>query len=84
MPHVETISAKQAASWANTHDQAIRRAVKRGLIQGRKEGGRLLIVKESFENWRRRLEIRRELRLSEHQLVNQGGDTFAGDNSGQA
>jgi hypothetical protein len=69
MPEVETISAKQAATCADTHDQAIRRAVNRGLIQGYRKGRRLLIVKDSFDEWRRRLETRRELRQRERKLL---------------
>ena len=44
----ETISFKKAAMDANVHDQAIRRAVNRGLIKACRERGRVLIIKDSF------------------------------------
>jgi len=65
----ETISFKKAAMDANVHDQAIRRAVNRGLIKACRERGRVLIIKDSFDEWRKRLEIRRELRQRERDLM---------------
>jgi hypothetical protein len=69
MPRIETISAKQAATTAETHDQHIRWAIKRGFILARRKGGRLFIDKQSFDEWRKLLEIRRQLRQREQELV---------------
>lgn len=69
MPQVETISPKEAAILASVHSTAIYRAVESGYVRVLRSGGRVLLLRPSFEKWRRRLETRRQLRKQEHELT---------------
>jgi len=69
MPQVETISPKKAAISARVHSTAIYRAIEDGHLRVVRSKGRVCIIRESFENWRRRLETRRKLRKQEQELM---------------
>ena len=69
MSGVETILPREGAAQASVHSTAIYRAVDRGLIQVQRSGGRIYLIKASFEHWRERLEAKRRIREAERQLV---------------
>lgn len=69
MPQAETISAKEAAMLAGVHSTAIYRAIETGHVRVIRSAGQVRILRESFEDWRKRLEIRRELRKQEQEVV---------------
>jgi len=58
----DTLSPKQAALEAQVHGAQIFQAIKRGTLRVRRSKGRTLVIRESFNAWKRRLETRRALR----------------------
>jgi excisionase family DNA binding protein len=65
----ETISPKEAAMLAGVHSIHVYAAIQRGLLRARKSRGRVLIQRDSFEGWRKRLEIKRDIRKQERELL---------------
>ena len=61
----DAISTKQAAFEAGVHGAQIFDAIRRGALQVRRANGRILVMRVSFDAWKRRLEIRRNLRKEE-------------------
>lgn len=69
MPEIETLSPKEAAMLAGVHSTAIYRAAEAGHVRVIRSAGRVRIFRESFEQWRSRLETRRNLRQRERELL---------------
>jgi hypothetical protein len=65
MNQSEVLSVKAAAREADTHAAQVFMAIRRGLLRVRKQGGRTLILRDSFSDWKRRLETKRALRREE-------------------
>ena len=68
--HMETelLSTKQAAIEAGVHGAQIFDAIRRGTLHARRSKGRTLIVRGSFDSWKKRLDVRRALREEEAQV----------------
>ena len=65
MNQTEVLSVKAAAREADTHAAQVFMAIRRGLLQVRKQGGRTLVLRDSFLQWKRRLDVKRALRREE-------------------
>jgi hypothetical protein len=65
-----TIEVKQAAILANAHAAQVYLAIRCGVLESTREGSRVFIVRESFERWRKRLEMKRKIRAEERQNKN--------------
>ena len=65
MKQSEVLSVKAAAREADAHAAQLFMAIRRGHLHVRKEGGRTLVLRESFVQWKRRLEMKRALRREE-------------------
>ena len=59
------LDAKQAAREADAAQNQIYNAIYSGVLKTERKDGRILIYRESFEKWRKRLETRRALRAEE-------------------
>jgi glutamate 5-kinase len=64
------LDAKQAAREADAGQNQVYAAIYRGVLKTERKDGRILICRESFEKWRKRLETRRALRSEEQQTKN--------------
>jgi hypothetical protein len=65
----KVIRPREAAKEADTYDARIYWAISKGYLQVRREGGRVFILRDSFEEWCRRLRDKRRIRLEEQELV---------------
>jgi hypothetical protein len=65
MQQVEVIRPRQAAIEANAYETTVYWAIAKGYLQVRRERGRVFILRDSFEAWRKRLEAKRKLRQEE-------------------
>jgi Helix-turn-helix domain len=63
------LDAKEAARLADAGQNQVYAAIYRGVLKTERKEGRVLILRDSFERWRRRLETRRALRAEEQELV---------------
>jgi len=61
----DTLSVKEAAILANAHSANIYLAITRGLLKAHRENKRIVIAKDSFEAYRKRLEAKRQIRQDE-------------------
>ena len=61
----EVLSVKAAAQEADAHAAQVFMAIRRGVLRARKEAGRTLILRDSFSQWKRRLETKRAIRREE-------------------
>lgn len=71
MPHTGLITTKQAAFEAGVHGAQIFAAINKGFLRVRRSKGRTLVTRESFDNYKRRLETKRALRAEEQAEVSQ-------------
>lgn len=63
----DVLDAKQAAREADAAQNQIYNAIYSGALRFERKKGRVLIFRSSFEQWRRRLEMRRALRAETEQ-----------------
>lgn len=63
----ELLDVKTASIEANAIAQQVYLAVRLGVLESKRKGNRVFIVRDSFERWRKRLETRRALRAEEQQ-----------------
>lgn len=69
MQNKEVLEPKKAAIEAEVHTQQVYQAIRNKLLTVERSGGRVYITRESFERWKRNLEVRRRMRMEEQQLV---------------
>lgn len=62
-----SLDAKQAARLADAGQNQVYAAIYRGALKVERKDGKILICRDSFEQWRKRLETRRALRAEEQQ-----------------
>jgi hypothetical protein len=63
----DVLEVKQAAILANAHQSQVYLAMRCGVLESKRKGNRVFIVRGSFEKWRKRLETRRALRAETEQ-----------------
>lgn len=69
MQQAEVIRPRQAAIEAGAYEATVYWAISKGYLQVRRERGRVFILRDSFEAWRKRLEDRRRIRAEELELI---------------
>ncbi len=67
MKKTELVEPKRAAIEAQVHTQQVYLAIANKLMAVQRRGGRVYIVRGSFELWRRNLERRRCMRSAERE-----------------
>ena len=65
----EVIRPRQAAIEAQAYETTVYWAISKGYLRVRREGGRVFILRDSFDAWRKRLEDKRRIRAEEQELV---------------
>lgn len=61
----EVLSVREAAILANAHSANIYLAITRGLLKAHRQNKRIVVSRESFEAYRKRLEAKRQIRQEE-------------------
>jgi len=61
----DTLSVKEAALLANAHSANIYLAITRGLLKAQRRNNRIVVCRDSFEAYRKRLEAKRQIRHEE-------------------